>query len=323
MSLSWLKEIQQVPIKKTLLLTGNLMYQKMPWTPDSLPKRTELLEEFTQLRERMLIRRIVVCDKSHDKSLILRVAVMKDCLNLNDSSHLEKFKKILCNIKLEKIHVIDSEYSDYCRQTSTSFASLKNTSSTKISNDDRVELHAIKKFGYDEIDRIVAHLNGASKDDITENEIEKVDSFIEHGFNLYPELPSYAELLKTHNLTTEWFRKENPEINDETFPIVLKNSIDAIFQENDEIKENSLSSYWYVAAHALCECNRTKKAQQVKEPHQKKERAFREWKSSYQGKTKKERKVSGTSLRSIATKVGISVGTLSNWIKEFERFGKN
>ncbi len=318
MSLSWFKEIQQVPINKPLMVPLNLMNMGLVWTSDSLPKRGALLEVFTKSRERLLISRIAIKAKTDVGKIYFKVVVLKDCFNLAEEDHLDKFKQILLSIDLESIYFINSEYSDYLRQSSTNFADLKNVSAKNVSNSDH-EIHMIKKCGTNEIAKIIAHLQGHSKEDVTDDEMAKVESFIEHGFNLYPEYPSYAELLNTHSLTKAWFRKELPVLDDDTFPSVLKTCIETIFEDDNEVKEDQLSAHWYLAAHALCESHKTKEAQQVKDSHKKKEQAFYEWKTNYQGKTKKERKASKTSLRSISSKVGISVGTLSNWIKEFKR----
>lgn len=314
MSLLWHKEIQQVPIKKSfgLPLRWNITEA---WATDSLPKRNALLEELTQTRERMLISRIAVYVKTDDGKIYFKVVVLKDFFNLANEDHLKKFKQILLSINLENIYFIDSEYSDYLRQTSTTFANLRNMSAKKVSNSDN-EIHIIRKCEHNDMDKIISHLNGTSKDDVTDDEMEKVDSFIEHGFYLYPELLSYVELLETHNRTKEWFRKEKPIIDDETFLEIVENCRETLDQQYDNV---NVLQHWYMVAHALLECKKTKEAQQVKDPYEKKKKAFSEWKKNYQGKTKKERKVSGTSLRSIAKKVGISVGTLSNWIKEFKK----
>lgn len=320
MSLS--RFIQQVPSNRPLQLPINHMNYGLIWTSDSLPKRSEVLEVLTQESERVLISRIAVKAKTKDGKIYFKVVVLKSFLNLATEEHLEKFKQILLSINLESIKFIDSEYSDYFRQTSTNYATLRNLNAHKFSGDDS-EIHIIKKCKNNEIAQIIAHLQGTPKEDVTDDEMAKVESFIEYGFNLDQVSPSYTELLNTHSLTKEWFKKEKPEINGKTFPTVLRNCINAIFKDDNEITENILSGHWYLAAHALCECHKTKESQQVKDSHKKKEQAFYEWQTSYQGKTKKERRASKISLRSISSKVGISVGTLSNWIKQFEEFEKN
>lgn len=313
MSLSWLKEIQQVPIMKSVSLPA-LKDVTKSWTSGLLPKRDSLLEVFTHPRDRVLISKIAVKAKTEDGKIYFKVVVLKHFLNLANKNDLDKFKQILLSLNLENIHFINSEYSDKLRETSTSFADLRNMSVENVRNSDE-ETHHILKCEHDEMDEIIEHLLGTPKKDVTDDEMAKVNSFIEYGFQLKPTGDTYAALLKTHNLTKEWFRKEKVIIDDETFLKRVENCFETLYQEGDGI---NVSQHRYMIAHALLECKKTKEAQQVKEPHKKKKKAFNEWKNIYQGKTKKERKSLKITQRSIAKDVGISVATLNNWIKEFK-----
>lgn len=305
--------VQPFSIPKKFRIPLNPLDAFCCWGSWGIPKRRDLLDHCTKQRERVIVDRIGV--SLGDKPLV-KVAQFSTCFNLADSDDLKVFKSILLKIDLKKIDFITSEYSDYFRRVSTSFAELRLHRKRYAHS----EVHHITNFSKKtEIDDVVNHLNNG---EIYENDESDVELFIEHGFNLRKESPSYQELVDVHNKANAWGRALQEEITEESFSNQLRKCIDDIcsscgFLDDDICDE--LANEALVIAHALCQSQEIKLAQRVKNSDEKRELAFKLWQESYKNKTQKERKALGVSQRSLAERVGVSVGTLNGWIKEFER----
>lgn len=297
------------------------------WEKNPFPKRGEFLNAITFNNERVMVDRISVFDgnrfvcSGNDSSPNpkIKVAHFPICFDLTKDVDLKRFKAILLKIDLAQIYSIDFLCSRYFSRIFRAKVSIK-------SQRQRVhhsEIHYVSEFSLVDFDGVVKHLNGDLDKKITEEDEKNVDLFIDRGFCVNKDSFSYSHLVDLHEKSSAWARKQNLQMNKESFPYDLHNCINFLCETCDyldrAIQDNDVSQVMIVSSHALCEVHKIKLAQRVKNSDEKKARAFKLWEEHYQDKTKESRKRSRVSQRSISKDVGVSVGTLNSWFKDFSR----
>lgn len=296
------------------------------WLHGELPKRARLIRALLSEIHCSYIDRITVfvgVSKKDDYPLY-RVVSFSRKLDLISPKDIAILKNIFLKITLDSVCSVDSFTKDSWRRAAVSH---------RFRKDDVFKrgIYFADIFNPDkDADQIIQHLGGDIHRDITKSLNAEVDSFFERFFWHKDKGFSHNELIQLHDKANAWARKRKLNITDDGFADALDLCLAQLCEDCDfldeTIKEDWLGenmSVWFVAAHALCQTQRIKLAQRVKNSDEKKAKAFKLWKKHYQDKTKESRKRSRVSQRSIAKDVGVSVGTLNNWFKKFNKLSEN
>lgn len=291
------------------------------WLEDEMPKRAVLIDALLDDVHCTHIDRITTFNRNNKGQDWFNVANFKHKLNVATESHRKILKQILLKIDLGSICAVDSFYDDSCRRAASSprFKNKKAAFRKGVYLADEFDFHR-------DVEGIIKHLGGNVALEITTSIEEDVDAFIERFFRPKNGNPSREELIKLHERVNAWSRKNGIEFSKESdLTEVFERCFDWLL-ENDHLEESSIKEdwlgqnmrVWFVIAHALCESQKIKIAQRVKNSEQKRAKAFDIWESSYRNQTAAERRRLNISQRSISVEVGVSVGKLNSWFKEFE-----
>tara|TARA_Y100000588_G_scaffold170299_1_gene184057 strand:+ start:1327 stop:2295 length:969 start_codon:yes stop_codon:yes gene_type:complete len=291
------------------------------WLEDEMPKRSVLIDALLDEVHCTYIDRITTFNRNHKGQDWFKVANFKHKLNVAIEAHLKILKQILLKIDLESICAVDSFYDNSCRRAAlnTCFQNEKAPFRKGVCFADVFDISR-------DVEGIIKHLGGDSGLEVTESLESDVDAFIERFFRPKDNGLSREELTLLHGRVRFWARKCHVPFTKESdltdvFDRCFDWLIDSDLPIEGSIKEDWFGDnmrVWFVVAHALCESQKIKVAQRVKNSEHKRAKAFDIWESNYRNKTAAERRILKVSQRSISVEVGVSVGKLNSWFKEFE-----
>lgn len=295
------------------------------WLTGELPKRARLISFLINDIDISYVDRITTYSGQSKKNgiPIIRVANFSRKLDIYYPRDVNILKNIFLKINLDSICSVDlftnnlfSRDIVVCLGRSDKYYNRKCIYFSDYFNPD------------DDLKVAICHLGGNINLEVTQLLIDEVDSFFDKLFRIKEKKYSYDNLIYLHNKASDWARKMNLNITEnDIFSDLLNLCIIQLCEECSLINESFLKkddtedmSVLFVVAHALCETQRIKVSQRVNEFDKKREIAM-EWWNIYRNKTPVERRCKSEPLsqRIIAKKIGVSLGTLNGWFKDFDQ----
>ena len=264
---------------------------------------------------------------SYSDILLLSISTKNDSLisvvEFNDPFHdIEWIHEILSRIDLESIHEIKFNIIE----TGKAIGQITRGSKNKLETRSVLQSKLFANRNMErELNTIIKHLGELPEG--TNNDIKDINRCMDNFASLNNYFAPVTSFHSAYDQILLWCRDEKDDFLNDT---VRDNFFEKLIEEYNELQEwvtdndhetldefstAMLKSY---ISHAMFIANKTKRSKEIKNISKKRQKAFTIWKKHYEGKTLTERKRRNINQRKIAEEVGVSLGTLNSWFKEFK-----